>query len=314
MFRSVIKKVLNLGDILVFTKNFCYAKLRFLLKIDSKIIQDYFSNNKVRKLNIGGGGLFRIKKLANSLYRQAIIIKHIRLKSYIKYSIKSKNGLALVEINNFPVFVRKGTPDIDVAISCLNGEFEALKFLYGKDFDGVIVDAGGYIGTAAIALNHIFPQANIITIEPSPENMEVLKRNVEDIKKIQTIFGALISADDKKISLMDRGTGEWGHTVVRNPQDKEDAKVICETPAVNLSSLGVAVEEIGILKLDIEGGEYDLFINDSASLLKIPNIIVELHDRIINGCSEEFFKFSKDRIIIKTASEKFLSISKSVGL
>ena len=56
MFRSVIKKVLNLGDILVFTKNFCYAKLRFLLKTDSKIIQDYFSNNKVRKLNIGAGG------------------------------------------------------------------------------------------------------------------------------------------------------------------------------------------------------------------------------------------------------------------
>ena len=53
---SLVKKVLNLGDMLVFIKQFMKCKLRLLARTDSKIIQDYFSNNKVRKLNIGAGG------------------------------------------------------------------------------------------------------------------------------------------------------------------------------------------------------------------------------------------------------------------
>ena len=69
-------------------------------------------------------------------------------------------------------------------------------------------------------------------------------------------------------------------------------------------------EEIGLLKLDIEGGEYDLLKNDIKTLEKIPVVFAELHDRIISGCKEMYFKFSKKRILIKDRSEKYLSIKR----
>ena len=64
--------------------------------------------------------------------------------------------------------------------------------------------------------------------------------------------------------------------------------------------------------MDIEGGELDLLKNDSKSLDKIPIIFIELHDRIVNGCTKEFMAFSKKRLVIKSGGEKFLSISRDV--
>ena len=41
-------------------------------------------------------------------------------------------------------------------------------------------------------------------------------------------------------------------------------------------------EKIGLLKLDIEGGEFDL-LKRYETLKKIPVVFAELHDRIITG-------------------------------
>jgi len=250
-----------------------------------------------------------MKKILSQTYRQIRILQAIGLYSYIKYffTFKKNKEIPLL-INNQEVLIRKGTPDIDVALSCFNGEFESLRFLLPQHYSGVIVDAGGYIGTAAIAISHIFPYAKILTIEPSSENLEILKKNVLNFKNIEVISGALVSGNKDKISLMNRGTGEWGYTTVAKPLDNNESQELHESNAFNLSTLGVNIEDIGILKLDIEGGELDLFLNDQESLTKIPNIIIELHDRIIDGCSDAFFRFSRDRIVIKDSGEKFLAI------
>lgn len=251
-----------------------------------------------------------MKTLLIQLVRQARIFELLGPKKYWEYRLARKSALVSVRINGINVVVRKGTMDLSVAISCLKGEFEVLRYLLPRDYQGVIVDAGGYIGTAAIALSNMFPKSQIITIEPSLENMEILKKNVEGIENIRIIFGALIAGDEEKIRLVNRGTGHWGYTAVTNPLDSEGVGVLHETAAVNLESLGVNVEDIGVLKLDIEGGELDLLKNDVASLKRIPNIIVELHDRVVAGCREAFFDFSKDRIVISDRGEKFLSIKR----
>lgn len=251
-----------------------------------------------------------MKSLLTVVNRHARVVKILGIKEYLKYSLKLRGDITEVSINNVNVFIRSGSTDLDVAISCLTGEFEALRYLYDSDFNGVIVDAGGYIGTAAIALSRIFPNATILTIEPSLENFSILQKNIIQFENIKPVLGALVAKDDGNISLVNRGTGQWGYTAVQSPLDNMDAAVMHDTPTVSLSSLSVNVDEIGILKLDIEGGEYDLLVNDADTLANIPNIIIELHDRIVDGCSTEFFKFSKERIVIKDAGEKFLSIKR----
>lgn len=255
-----------------------------------------------------------MKKFISFSFRQLRLIKFIGFYQYTKYIFNFSGSLIEVLINNINIYVRRGTPDLNVAISCLHGEFEALRYLQDREFDGIIIDAGGYIGTAAIALSQLFPKATVLTIEPSIENFKVLKRNIKNYKNIKPIFGALVSRDKGNISLVNRGSGPWGYTTVQNPLDKEEATLMHEVPSLSLSSLTSDADSIGILKLDIEGGEHDILLNDLETLKRIPVVIAELHDRIVNGCSKEFFNFSKNRIVVKDSGEKFLSIKNNLKL
>lgn len=242
--------------------------------------------------------------------RQVQFFKRVGASNYFAYRMAPKGTPVKLPVAGSDVWVRKGTPDMEVATSCLSGEFESLRYLLPSDFNGVIVDAGGYIGTATLALKKLFPSSKVIVIEPSEANIEVLKKNLSGVDNVQVVYGALVGTDIETIELKDRGTGEWGFTAVRNPDDNNNAVMLHETPAFSLSRLGVDVSEIGILKLDIEGGEYDLFVNDMKTLREIPVIFAELHDRIQKGCTDLFHELSEDRIVVKEKGEKYLSIKR----
>lgn len=248
-----------------------------------------------------------MKSLLIKICRQLRLISQIGISNYLKYRL-SPNGQHLkIVIKGHNITVRKGTPDLGIAISCLCGEFDVLRYLFPENFDGIIVDAGGYIGTASIALKEIFPQAKLIIIEPSSDNLEVLKDNVANLQNVKILHGALVGSSEKTMQLNNRGT-ECGFTVVAKPSDKPNASFIQETPAYRLSDLLLENEKIGLLKLDIEGGELSLLEHDIKGLKNIDVVFAELHDRIAPGCVDKFLEFSKDRILIKDKGEKFLSV------
>lgn len=242
------------------------------------------------------------------VFKNYILQKSISLKDWARYFFTSKGQLIQIRINGFPVWIRKGSPDLYVALGCLYGEFEILRRACPVDYDGVIVDAGGYTGLSALALRRLFPEAQIVVIEPALENLDLLKKNLSTMKNLRIVHGALVGRDKGPVHLKNRGTGEWGFTAVERPLDNADAPTMHSVPAVTLGSLGLEPSEIGILKLDIEGGEYDLFSHDRESLNQVGVVYAELHDRIISGCSDLFLEYSKERTLIKCAGEKFLSV------
>lgn len=249
-----------------------------------------------------------MKNLLFKIFRQLRLISEIGISNYFKYRLAPNDQRLKLVIKGHTINVRKGTPDLGVAISTLSGEYEVLRYLLPANYEGVIIDAGGYIGTASIALKDIFPQAKLIIIEPSSENLELLKDNVVNLQNIKIVHGALVGTSEKSIKLSNRGTGESGFTVVAKPSDKPNASFIQETPAFRLSDLLLKNEKIGLLKLDIEGGELSLLEDDIEALKNIDVVFAELHDRIVPGCVKKFIEFSEDRILIKDKGEKFLSV------
>jgi len=245
-----------------------------------------------------------------SMHDQVQLLNKIGRQNFMDYQNAQQGELVELKIDGSRVFVRKGTPDLRVAVSCLTGEFEVLRYLLPKDYSGNIIDAGAYIGTATIALRKLFPHAKITAIEPSTDNLQVLRKNLENYKDIDVVHGALVGGSSKKLNLKNRGTGNWGFSVVEAPKDKIDAEKIQEVKTFRISELVKNKENIGLLKMDIEGGEVDVFENDMETLCKIPIVFAELHDRIIDGCSNLFFKFSGNRIVVKDSGEKYLSISR----
>ena len=87
-----------------------------------------------------------------------------------------------------------------------------------------------------------------------------------------------------------------------------------DVPAVNLAALGVDISDIGILKLDIEGAELHLFKEDEMALSEIPHIFVELHDRIVSGCSDAFSLFQVTVLWLRIKGENIYRYVRLVDL
>jgi len=256
--------------------------------------------------------MLKIKRFLKSPFYQIRMLNKIGIQNYLRYRSARKGECILLKLKNNLIYVRKGTPDLGVAISCLiDGEFDEISRYLNSSFDGVIVDAGGYIGSAALALAKMFPCAQVISIEPSQANMEILRLNVAKVKNIRAVYGALVGREINEIELRNRGTGEWGFTAVESPQDNLSAEVLHTTPAFTLKGLGFAPSDIGVLKLDIEGGELDLFLNDAETLGEVKIIVAELHDRIADGCTKAFNDFSNRRLVFRDNGEKYFSIKQS---
>ena len=116
-----------------------------------------------------------VKVIRNFLYINFNLIKYGSCLLLIKYIFAFRGQILRINIDSSTIYFRKGTPDLKVALSSLLHEYECLRLLYKPDFCGNIVDAGGYIGTSAIALHKLYPKAKIFVIEPSIENLGILK-------------------------------------------------------------------------------------------------------------------------------------------
>jgi FkbM family methyltransferase len=215
-----------------------------------------------------------------------------------------------VHVRGDTVHVRTLSPDVEVALSCLCGEFEEVVKSVPRLRHGVIVDAGGYIGTAAIAFAKAYPDALVLCLEPSAENFSLLRRNVEPYPNIRAIQMAL-SDDPGVLELKDRGTGQWGFTIVKNPADKGNAISIGEVECTTVDRLLEKFSKTGIdiFKIDIEGGEHQLLTHSAGWLLNTTAICIELHDRIVPGCTEAFNRATSGRRNRKLDGEKYLSLA-----
>lgn len=163
---------------------------------------------------------------------------------------------------------------------------EELKALGRAMARPLIIDAGANIGGSVcwFALN--FPRVHIVAIEPDPANFELLRRNTEGLDV--ELHQAAIGARDGQVRLVDPGEGEWGYRTART----EDGTV----PMISMGRIVAEKQAAGytpfICKIDIEGGEADLFTPPTDWVDPFPLMMVELHDWLMprQGTSRSFLQ------------------------
>ena len=249
-----------------------------------------------------------MKVIAKFILFQSKLLMTLKFKQYLRYTFSIWRKETKIEIFDTQILIRKNSSDLTVAMETLGGEFEVLRYLFDADYDGLIIDAGGYIGTAAIAISKIYPKAKILSIEPSPENFRILQKNIEKYSNISALNYALTDGSTKEIELHSRPTGHWGYTIMHLPKETNIHDGNVTVRCISLSDLVDNYTDVGILKLDIEGAELHLMLHTSEPLQKIPVVLAELHDHIIPGCTEQYFKTFSRHHIIKGTAEKYLSI------
>lgn len=72
--------------------------------------------------------------------------------------------------------IRKDTNDWNTAFSCLNKDEYRIK---GLHLSGTAIDIGGFSGAETIALLIDNPDLHVITVEPLPENLDLIRLNLE---------------------------------------------------------------------------------------------------------------------------------------
>lgn len=155
----------------------------------------------------------------------------------------------------------------------------------------VIIDAGANIGLASIYFANKYPDAKIIAIEPEQSNFELLKENTAAYPHVVPVQAALWHKNEE-INLIDPGLGKWGFmTEVKYPSKKLQGNTCHTVMGLTIDEImkQYGLNKIGILKIDIEGAEKEVFSNTSSWLERVDVIIIELHERMKAGCNRSFY-------------------------
>jgi FkbM family methyltransferase len=149
-----------------------------------------------------------------------------------------------------------------------------------------IIDGGGNIGLTAAYFANQYPGASIATVEPDSGNFAVLQRNTAAYPNIHPLQGGVWSRT-AHLRIVDKGVGHNAFTVteVAAPTpDSLQAYSIADIMALHQQT------QVDIVKLDIEGAEKQVLAEGYESWLpRTRLLIVELHDRMVPGCSKALF-------------------------
>jgi FkbM family methyltransferase len=157
----------------------------------------------------------------------------------------------------------------------------------------LIIDAGANIGASAVYFSIILPNSFVFSIEPDERNFHLLEKNTTHISSKINFHGAISNIDGELI-LNDPGLSDWGFRTKKiensHPTGTQVIKAIC--PETILGDPRLLKTTPLILKIDIEGGEAELFEGETKWLDQFPLVIIELHDWMLpfSGSSRSFIK------------------------
>jgi FkbM family methyltransferase len=153
----------------------------------------------------------------------------------------------------------------------------------------LIIDAGAHIGLATLYFASCFPSAEIIAIEPHPENFSILRRNVASFENVTPIRAALWDRSEP-VRLVNPEAkpsafriGRIADSVASASQPIADGVVLEQVLRMS------GRDRIDILKLDIEGAEKRVLAQAAGVLDRVETILAELHDELVPGCSRTFY-------------------------
>ena len=154
--------------------------------------------------------------------------------------------------------------------------------LQKKDYfhNGIIIDIGAGIGEFAIQAAAAYPDSKIFGFEPFPESYRLFERNValNSLKNVTAVGAAVTSVS----STMSIDTSS-GNPLQYRMQSGEISTQTIKISTVNLTNYmdQKEIQVCDILKLDCEGGEFDILLPLSApDLGRFKQIAMEYHDSL----------------------------------
>jgi FkbM family methyltransferase len=137
-----------------------------------------------------------------------------------------------------------------------------------------ILDLGANIGLSTIYFARCYPESRIACVEPMPENVRLLIRNLKENAVGADVIAAAIDAKDGVVAI-ERGAADYGHRIAAAAASAVSLEVASVSVPTIMHRLGW--DRIGLLKIDIEGHEHVLLSNPCEWLADVDALCVEYH-------------------------------------
>jgi FkbM family methyltransferase len=176
----------------------------------------------------------------------------------------------------------------------------------------VIVDAGANIGIETLRFRHFHPEARIVAIEPDSGNFAMLSRNAGSDGKIELLNSGLWS-HKCRLHIIPGASAEGFRA-----EEMTGAPQPGDVDAVSIPSImeSRGIEEIDILKLDIEGAEYEVFsaADVESWIRRVKVMIFECPDADRPGTTQAIFeKLAGLDFVCHIHGENLVLIRKDTG-
>jgi FkbM family methyltransferase len=181
------------------------------------------------------------------------------------------------------LFIRPGTTDRKVFREIFLFKTYEVEL---REPPETIIDAGANIGLSSVYFTRRYPSAIIYAIEPETSNFEMLIKNCSPYANIIPVKAALWGTDTQ-LQIRDLAENHWAFTVEEAKKNQDSLKGF----SVSGFMKEFGIPNIGLLKIDIEGAEVEIFRAGYEQWLRYTNcIIIELHDWLKAGSSATFFR------------------------
>lgn len=135
----------------------------------------------------------------------------------------------------------------------------------------LFLDVGANIGFYSLLLSKNFKK--VISVEPHPDNMNEIKKNLSAFRvgNVECVTKAVSNTNGVGYLLVSEGNG--GHALGQRIRPRENLPV--ET--VTLSELLKKYDLIDLVKVDVEGAEWNVLAGARDIMYKIKAWVIELH-------------------------------------
>lgn len=267
---------------------------------------------KLLKYSIGSRLINKVPKTARQSYDFVMLLKRKNLpfekfKGFIKFSYP-------IGEKSYSFIIDENSSDSEVfnQIMILHEYKRVIDLIHRHNIDvKTIVDAGANVGFTTIYLSHFFENAQIISLEPNESTMERLKLNVElnGLKNVHPLQKGLWNKNTfLKANHSFRDKQAWSFRLEETTDEREK---LFEVTSIHSLMETHQLEGIDFLKIDVEGGEKDIFSAeaDLSWLNTVKVIAIEIHDEF--DCRDDIETILREQFTLYFSGELTIGIHHS---
>ncbi|HTW12444.1 MAG TPA: FkbM family methyltransferase [Solirubrobacteraceae bacterium] len=148
-----------------------------------------------------------------------------------------------------------------------------------------IIDLGSHVGASVLFFAQIYPGATIVAIEADPGNFRKLHRNVGHLSNVRLVHAAAGTGPGRVTLFASGGVDSWKSSTRQSTPWQSAVEV--DSVALDDVLDWDRAERPVMVKIDIEGGEYDV-LRAFRSLPDVSAVVGEVHPYLMDASVDDF--------------------------